>query len=98
MKKFMEETIEELVGYPIDMQLKETFEKNGIDNQIIVTCMLCKKLDRLADVLEGIDQELAGINSSMNGLEDSLNALSELSNCVNKYKQLCITGNVTNFV
>lgn len=82
MKKFMEEIIEELVGYPIDMQLKEAFEKNGIDNQIIVTCMLCKKLDRLVDVLENINKEVSSINCDICGLENSLNSLSELSECV----------------
>lgn len=98
MKEEISKILSELIEEEVDIDFKQDYERNGIKVDLLAKILLCKQLDRIADSLENIDQELTGINSSMNGLEDSLGALSELSNCVNKYKQLCITGNVTNFV
>lgn len=60
-----EEILEELVGYPVDMDFKQGFEKDGIENDFIMKIMLCKKLDRIADALEKLNDCVGYIPPSM---------------------------------
>lgn len=53
-------------------------------------------LERIADALEGINEELSSISSSL----ADLSALTDLADCITRSRggeQFCITGNVTNY-
>lgn len=56
-----------------------------------------EQLKRIADALEGIDQELSSISGSLSSISLSTDALENLDKCVNNHGQFCITGDVTNY-
>lgn len=88
-----EKILEELVGYPVDMDFKQGFEKDGIENDFIVKIMLCKKLDRIADVLEKIEIDIACMQSSIDTIEQFTECIAQpISN--DYEKALRIIGDV----
>ena len=52
-------------------------------------------LERIADVLESINEELSSINSFLLDMSDHTANLEKLGECFNAHNQLCITGDVT---
>lgn len=52
-------------------------------------------LERIATALEGINQELGSISNSLCDMGISADKLADLAECINGYRQFCITGDVT---
>ena len=77
MQQEYEETVNEMLGATSDSEIK-------ITDRAVVGLMLCKRLDRIADALESIQQ--------------STETLEALSDCISSSKygdQFCITGSIT---
>lgn len=63
MNEEFRETINEMVGYPIDISFKRIFEEDGIAYSDVIALMQCKRLERIADALEGIQRSLEAMES-----------------------------------
>lgn len=72
MNEEFSKVLSELVGSPVDMDFKQSFEKGGIDNNIILAVMQNKRLDRITDALESISSSLLKISVSLYSLDKTL--------------------------
>ena len=54
MREEYRKAINELLNLPEETET----DLNGIPATVVVNLMLCKRLDRIADILQGIDQDL----------------------------------------
>lgn len=92
MNEEFSKVLSELVGSPVDMNFRQSFEKGGIDDSIILAIMQNKRLDRIADALEDISSRLAEACDRLQGIEETLGSCV----CHNGRSHfLCITGNVS---
>lgn len=63
MNEEFRETISKMVGYPVDISFKQIIEEDGILHSDVISLMKCKRLDRIADALEGIQRSLEVMES-----------------------------------
>lgn len=61
MREEYRKAINELLNLPEETET----DLNGIPATVVVNLMLCKRLDRIADILEGMDQELDSISGHL---------------------------------
>lgn len=61
MREEYRKTINELLNLPEETEA----DLNGIPVSAVTNMMLCKRLDRIADILEGMDQELDSISGHL---------------------------------
>lgn len=61
MREEYRKTINELLNLPEETEA----DLNGIPVIAVTNLMLCKRLDRIADILEGIDQDLESITNHL---------------------------------
>lgn len=80
MKEEFRKMLSELVGVEYEVDFKETFEREKIDNDFIINLMLYKQLKRMADVLEDI-------NGTLIRMEGSVELLEKLTDCVDEIPQ-----------
>ena len=94
MNEEFSKMLSELIGYPVDMDFKQSFEKNGINNDIVIATIQCRRFDRIAEALEGINNNLSEIVLSLDGLDKNLDG------CISRTERgnlLCITGDITTY-
>lgn len=80
MKEEFRKMLSELAGAEYDVDFKAAFEREGLDNDFITSLMLCKQLNRIADMLEDI-------NGTLIRMEGSVELLEKLSDCVDSVPQ-----------
>lgn len=61
MREEYRKTINELLNLPEETEA----DLNGIPVTAVTNLMLCKRLDRIVDILEGMDQELDSISGHL---------------------------------
>lgn len=61
MREEYRKAINELLNLPEETEA----DLNGIPVIAVANLMLCKRLDRIADILEGIDQDLESITNHL---------------------------------
>lgn len=80
--------VNEFLGLPEDEEL----EFKNVSDMIVVGTILCKRLDRIADALEGINQECGSISNSLHDLSDCVETVPRTGET-----RLHITGMVETF-
>lgn len=65
MREEYRKTINELLNLPEETEA----DLNGIPVTAVTNLMLCKRLDRIADILEGIDQDLESVTNHLLDIE-----------------------------
>lgn len=65
MREEYRKAINELLNLPEETET----DLNGIPAAVVANLMLCKRLDRIADILEGIDQDLESITNHLLDIE-----------------------------
>ena len=65
MREEYRKTINELLNLPEETET----DLNGNPATVVVNLMLCKRLDRIADILQGIDQDLESITNHLLDIE-----------------------------
>ena len=76
MKEEYRKIVNELLGLPEDSEIN--FE--GATDTAVTNLMICKRLDRIADVLEDI-------NGTLIRMEGSVELLEKLADCVDEIPQ-----------
>lgn len=77
MKQEYEETVKEMLGATSNTEIR-------MPDSAVVGLMLCKRLDRIADALESIQQSA-----------ETMEALSDCISSSQHGEQFCITGSIT---
>lgn len=96
MNEEFKQTANEMVGYPVDISFKQIFEEDGIKYSDVLTVMQCKRLDRIADALEGINSNLSDIAVALDSLDKNIDGCISCSQN-GRSRHLCITGDVTTY-
>lgn len=92
MNEEFKEALSDMVGYQVNISFKQIFEENGIKYSDVLTVMHCKRLDRIARALEGINSSLSEIAESLGSLEKNIDGCISVSQ---RGYRLCITGDVS---
>lgn len=59
MNEEFRKMLSEMVGQELEFDgFKDAFEREGLDNNLVTSLMLCKQLKRIADVLEDINDTM----------------------------------------
>lgn len=64
-----------LIEKDVNVDFKQCFEKDGIENSLIIGIVIASKLDKIADVLEGIETRL-------DALEELQDTAEQLRECI----------------
>ena len=80
-------TLSELLGLSENAEV----EFKGVTDKAIVGLMICKRLDRIASALEGIEAGQQDVNASLENMDQNLEG------CISRGVRgsfLCITGDI----
>ena len=80
-------TLNELLGLSENAEV----EFEGVTDRAIVGLMICKRLDRIASALEGMEAGQQDVNASLDNMDQNLES------CISRGVRgdfLCITGNI----
>lgn len=64
-----------LIKKEVNVDFKQGFEKDGIENSLIIGIVIASKLDKIADALEGIETRL-------DALEELQDTAEQLRECI----------------
>lgn len=64
-----------LIEKDVSVDFKQCFEKDGIENSLIIGIVIASKLDKIADALEGIETRL-------DALEELQDTAEQLRECI----------------
>lgn len=90
MKEEYRKIVNELLGLPEDAEIN--FE--GVTDMAVTNLMICKQLDRIADVLEDINGALISMGGDIEALGDCVGVLPPRYAQGMEYKFLRIGGSV----
>lgn len=69
MNEEFRKMLSEMVGQELEFDgFKDAFEREGLDNNLVTSLMLCKQLKRIADVLEDINGTLISMSADIHAL------------------------------
>lgn len=71
MKEEYRKTVNELLGLPEDAEI----DFKGCTDTAVTNLMICKRLDRIADVLEDINGALIGMSGDIEALGDCVGTI-----------------------
>lgn len=71
MKEEYRKTVNELLGLPEDAEI----DFKGCTDTAVTNLMICKRLDRIADVLEDINSALIGMGGDIEALGDCVGVI-----------------------
>ena len=90
MKEEYRKTVNELLGLPEDAEI----DFKGCTDTAVTNLMICKRLDRIADVLEDINGALIGMSGDIEALGDCIGTAPPRYVGSHEYKFLRIGGSV----
>ncbi len=90
MKEEYRKIVNELLGLPEDTEIN--FE--GVTDAAVTNLMICKRLDRVADILEDINGTLIGMGGDIEALGDCVGVIPPRYTQGMEYKFLRIGGSV----
>lgn len=71
MKEEYRKTVNELLGLPEDAEI----DFKGCTDTAVTNLMICKRLDRITDVLEDINRALIGMGGDIEALGDCVGTI-----------------------
>lgn len=94
MNEEFKRTVNEMVGYPVDISFKQIFEEDGIKYSDVLTVMQCKRLDRIADALEGINSNLGEMRVTLEILQRYVDGFTTVDE---KGMRIGVSGDVNTY-
>lgn len=94
MNEEFKQTVNEMVGYPVDISFKQIFEEDGIKYSDVHTVMQCKRLDRIADALEGINNNLGEMRVTLEILQRYVDGFTTVDE---KGMRIGVSGDVNTY-